>query len=255
MRTKTSDTERLIAGLLKGDRRAHIEAMRLYGRLVGSIAGSMTSDARDAEELTQDAFIKAFRTIGSFDGRKAALSTWLARITYHAAVDHLRRKGVRPAEDITDSPPEPPEEPDNMLTELLDNALELISAEERTATFTAETKSSGILRVRSYMKEEDVTRGKVMYISCSNIEPIWNKIYETYMGFMDYDADISLTYMRKNRMLTLYSPSSHILNAACMKDNIIYLFTGTYSGTNPYLPSNWTHSVRINKDAMSSEGK
>lgn len=122
-----------------------------------------------------------------------------------------------------------------------------VSKGTRLAHFTAETKNSGILRVRSYMKEEDVTEGQVQYLSCSDAETIWNKIYDTYMSFMNYDADISLTYMRKNRMLMLYSPSNHIINAACLKDNVIYLFTGTYSGNTPYLPSNWMHSVKINK--------
>lgn len=107
--------------------------MNRYGRLVSSITGAMASDPRDVEELTQDAFVRAFRTIGSFDSRKAALSTWLARIAYNAAVDYLRRKGIRPAEYAAESLPEPPAEPDNMLSELLDDALELIAAEERTA--------------------------------------------------------------------------------------------------------------------------
>ncbi|MDE7336166.1 MAG: sigma-70 family RNA polymerase sigma factor [Muribaculaceae bacterium] len=133
MRTKTSDTEQLVAGLQQGNRRAYVEAMNRYGRLVSSITGAMASDPRDVEELTQDAFVRAFRTIGSFDSRKAALSTWLGRIAYNAAVDYLRRKGIRPAEYAAESLPEPPAEPDNMLSELLDDALELIAAEERTA--------------------------------------------------------------------------------------------------------------------------
>lgn len=107
--------------------------MHRYGRLVASVVGAMASDPRDAEELTQDAFIKAFALIGSFDSGKAALSTWLARIAYHAAIDHLRRRGVRPAEDVMDSPPEPQAEFDDTLPQLLDEALELLAAEERTA--------------------------------------------------------------------------------------------------------------------------
>ncbi len=107
--------------------------MSRYGRLVSSITGAMTSDTRDAEELTQDAFIRAFRTIGSFDSNKAALGTWLARIAYNASVDHLRRRGIRPAEDSTDTLPEPPAPEEDLLSDLLGDALELIAAEERTA--------------------------------------------------------------------------------------------------------------------------
>lgn len=92
----------------------------------------MASDPRDAEELTQDAFIRAFGAINRFDGKESKFSTWLARIAYHAAVDHLRRLGVKPAEDVTDTPPEPEAEEADMMPELLDEALELIAPEERT---------------------------------------------------------------------------------------------------------------------------
>lgn len=133
MRTNSSDTERLIAGLRRGDRRALSEALSRYGRLVSSVVGAMTSDPRDAEELTQDAFIRAFGAIKSFDSNESALSTWLARIAYNAAVDHLRRRGVRPAEDVTDAMPEPATEEPELLPELLDEALERIDATERAA--------------------------------------------------------------------------------------------------------------------------
>ena len=65
----------LIAGLRRGDRRALSEALSRYGRLVSSVVGAMTSDPRDAEELTQDAFIRAFGAINSFDSNESALST------------------------------------------------------------------------------------------------------------------------------------------------------------------------------------
>lgn len=133
MKANSSDTAKLIAGLRRGDRKAYIEAMRRYGRLVSSIVGAMVSDPRDAEELTQDAFIRAFGAIERFDGNAAALTTWLARIAYNAATDHLRRQGVRPAEDVTDSPPEPDTEEADLLPELLDDALERIAPEERAA--------------------------------------------------------------------------------------------------------------------------
>ncbi|MDE6513372.1 MAG: hypothetical protein K2L05_04210 [Muribaculaceae bacterium] len=169
-----------------------------------------------------------------------------------AAVATLKDEQIILAQILSFAAPQPTEDAlkacADTLTKLYDTLRLLpISKGERTVMFTAETKSSGILRVRSYMKEEEVTQGKVMYLSCSDLQPIWRKIYESYMSFMDYDADISLTYMRKNRMLMLYSPTSHILNAACIKENIIYMFTGSYSGTNPFLPSNWTNSVRINR--------
>lgn len=136
VRGNVSDTERLVAGLRRNDRRAHLEAMRRYGRLVTSITGAMASDPRDVEELTQDAFVSAFAAIESFDGRAARLSTWIARIAYNASVDHLRRCGCRPSEDPTDELPEPEvevDEDDAIVSDMLDHALEIISPAERAA--------------------------------------------------------------------------------------------------------------------------
>ena len=46
----------------------------------------------DAEELAQDTFVKAFGHIGSYDPGQASFSTWLRRIAWNTAVNHLKRK-------------------------------------------------------------------------------------------------------------------------------------------------------------------
>jgi len=46
----------------------------------------------DAEELTSDTFLRAFRSIESYDANRASLSTWLCRIAYHLTIDFLRRR-------------------------------------------------------------------------------------------------------------------------------------------------------------------
>lgn len=48
-------------------------------------------DRREAEEVAQDAFVKAFRQLSSFRGESSFL-TWVQRIAYHEAIDHLRRR-------------------------------------------------------------------------------------------------------------------------------------------------------------------
>lgn len=137
VRTKTSDTDRLIAGLRRRDSQCQREAITRYGRLVTSIVGAMAFDPRDTEELTQDTFIRAFAAIDSFNPQVSQLSTWLGRIAYHTAVDYLRRRGARPTEELSAEPPEPPatdaDTDDTMLPELLYQALELIAPGERTA--------------------------------------------------------------------------------------------------------------------------
>jgi RNA polymerase sigma-70 factor (ECF subfamily) len=51
----------------------------------------MLNNPQDAEDILQETFIKAFRHMGSFDGR-SSLSTWLYRIATNEALMHLRRK-------------------------------------------------------------------------------------------------------------------------------------------------------------------
>jgi RNA polymerase sigma-70 factor (ECF subfamily) len=61
-------------------------------------------DEAEAEDAVQEAFVSAFRAIGSFDGR-AALGTWLHRITINAALQRLRRRRNRRETSIDDLMP------------------------------------------------------------------------------------------------------------------------------------------------------
>ncbi len=63
-----------------------------YGQEVFSMVARQVGDVMDAEELTQDTFLRAFRYISSYDPAKASLSTWLCRIAYRLTIDFLRRK-------------------------------------------------------------------------------------------------------------------------------------------------------------------
>ena len=51
----------------------------------------MVADIADAEEVAQDAFVKAFRSLDSFAGQSSFL-TWVCRIAYHESLNHLKRK-------------------------------------------------------------------------------------------------------------------------------------------------------------------
>ena len=51
----------------------------------------LLSDRREAEEVAQDAFVKAFRQLSSFRG-DSSFVTWVQRIAYHEAIDHLRQR-------------------------------------------------------------------------------------------------------------------------------------------------------------------
>lgn len=74
-----------------------------YKSKVFSTALRMVSNRADAEDITQDVFVKVFKKVGSFRG-DAKLSTWVYRITVNACLDFLRRRKLRqtvPLEDCT----------------------------------------------------------------------------------------------------------------------------------------------------------
>jgi RNA polymerase sigma-70 factor, ECF subfamily len=67
-----------------------------YGRLVYSVALHVVGDAGTAEEITQDVFVRACEAAGSYNTNFSRVSTWLASIARHRAIDELRRRNVRP---------------------------------------------------------------------------------------------------------------------------------------------------------------
>lgn len=81
----------LIAKARQGDRRAFSSAVEAELPKLRRITRRMIGHPEDAEDVLQDALIKAWSAIGSFEER-SAFSTWLASIVSRAAIDHLRRQ-------------------------------------------------------------------------------------------------------------------------------------------------------------------
>jgi len=65
--------------------------VRQHAPQVLDFTARLLTDRREAEEVAQDAFVKAFRQLSSFRGESSFL-TWVQRIAYHEAIDHLRRR-------------------------------------------------------------------------------------------------------------------------------------------------------------------
>ena len=87
------DDAQVVAQALAGSEDAYRELVERYERPVWSLVVRMVHDAAVAEELAQDAFVKAFRALDSYDpGRK--FSSWLFKIAHNTTLDHLRRKNL-----------------------------------------------------------------------------------------------------------------------------------------------------------------
>lgn len=81
----------LIKSALAGEQGSYDKLMKKYYNLIQSLVYRMIFNKEDVEDLTQEAFIKAFNSLHKFD-REFAFSTWLYKIATNNCIDYLRKK-------------------------------------------------------------------------------------------------------------------------------------------------------------------
>jgi len=94
----------MIAAILAGDTQLYHELIRPCERSVYVMALSYVKNETDAEDVTQEAFVRAFRNLASFRG-ESKFSTWLISIVVNEARNRLRRQSIVRMESI-DVPPD-----------------------------------------------------------------------------------------------------------------------------------------------------
>lgn len=94
----------LIRRIRAGDKAACTECIDLHSPGVYRLALRMTGSPEEAEDITQETFLNAFKAIDSFEGR-SGLGTWLYRIAHNTALMRLRKK--QPLYVSIDPPVEP----------------------------------------------------------------------------------------------------------------------------------------------------
>jgi RNA polymerase sigma-70 factor (ECF subfamily) len=137
--------EALIAGMAAGDTPAAVSFVRRYQRRVFGLAVGMVSDPGVAEDIAQEALLRAWRHAPVFDARKGTVATWVLTITRNLAIDAIRQRrafstdpdelvalgmagGGRSTEDLAVAR--------HLAPELID-ALRRLPAEQRRATVLA----------------------------------------------------------------------------------------------------------------------
>lgn len=86
-----TETE-IVEALCEGRHEGQMVAVSRYADRIFAMIVRMVTDTMDAQELTQDTFLRAFSRIDSYDAKKASLATWLCRIAYHLTLDFLKRR-------------------------------------------------------------------------------------------------------------------------------------------------------------------
>ncbi len=100
---REASDEALALALQGGEERALDELVRRHQQRLYAVAYRLTFNREDALDITQEAFIKAYRKIGSWKPT-GSFQAWLLRLTTNQAIDHLRRAkryGMRSAGDVT----------------------------------------------------------------------------------------------------------------------------------------------------------
>ena len=99
-------TSVLVKRCIAGDSYAWEEIVRANNRRVYNICYRFTNSTDDAEDLTQEVFIKVYRTLASYDLEKGAFTTWLTTVTRNLLVDHFRRSKQDRMTDSIDTNPQ-----------------------------------------------------------------------------------------------------------------------------------------------------
>jgi RNA polymerase sigma-70 factor, ECF subfamily len=88
------DDTLLVREAQRGDRAAFEELVRHYDQAVLRLAMHLTGSATEAQDVYQEAFLKAYRNIGKFRF-ECSFYTWIYRIVTNLCLDHLRKRQVR----------------------------------------------------------------------------------------------------------------------------------------------------------------
>ena len=91
----------LVARVQRGDSKAFDLLVRKYQHRIVALIGRYVSDWSECQDVAQEAFLRAYRAIGSFRG-DAQFYTWLHRIAVNTAKNHLVANGRRPPTDDID---------------------------------------------------------------------------------------------------------------------------------------------------------
>lgn len=100
-RSKTLSDEEVIDRIRAGDLAMYEVIMRRYNQRLYRIARAILHDDVEAEDVMQDAYVRAYTHLEQFAGR-SAFSTWLSRIAVHEALTRLRSRNRHPQVDVTE---------------------------------------------------------------------------------------------------------------------------------------------------------
>lgn len=169
----------LVSRCLGGDESAWEDLIRVHSRRVYGLCYRFTDSASEAQDLTQEVFLRVFRTLKTFRSAEGSFGTWLARVTRNLLIDHYRRtRQERVTDSIEEQLPRMEEEgafasvkPDQALagreaSELLQAALQTLSPDLREAVILRDLQEmeyreiAGVLQIPEGTVKSRINRGR-----------------------------------------------------------------------------------------------
>ena len=169
----------LVQLCLRGDGPSWEELVRRHTRRVYNLCYRFTGNAASAEDLSQEVFLRIFRTLGSYQAVHGAFPTWLTSVTRNLLVDHYRRtRRDRVTDSMEDTMPQleekhsPMRAPDKLaeaaeLSEQLQRGLARLSPELREAVILRDLQGldygeiRGVLQVPEGTVKSRINRGRI----------------------------------------------------------------------------------------------
>jgi RNA polymerase sigma-70 factor (ECF subfamily) len=161
----------LIERCLQGDRSAFGIIVERYKRRIYSITYSMTRDHADADDLSQDTFVKAYENLRRFS-LGTNFPSWLCRIAVNLCIDHLRRKKRFPEDRLDDQPetlsgqnfnPHQDLESSELMEKIM-AAVDSLPTDQRTVVILREMQGLGLKEIAEVMKcSESTIRWRLHY--------------------------------------------------------------------------------------------
>ena len=153
-----------IKRILEGDTNLFSVFLERYSRSIHSLIVRIIPSNEDAEELTQDTFLKAFRKLDTFKG-ECSFSTWLFRIAYNTAISATRKKKfIFPVID------------DSMLENVSDETIDMVFGDDED-------------EVRLQQLEEAITKLNVEEKTLITLYYSENKSIAEIAGMMEQTTD------------------------------------------------------------------
>ena len=113
-----------------GDSAAWEEIVQRFHRKIYNLCYRFCGTPDDADDLTQDVFIKIYRTLDSYDVAKGAFVTWISTVTRNLLVDHFRRSKMERLSDSLDAAPDGDEDAPRLADRLADTGRDAHSRAE-----------------------------------------------------------------------------------------------------------------------------